>query len=259
MKKLMVADYDGTFYRHNDKEIQRNIETVKKWREAGNIFAFATGRDVINIKYEYDRFGVEYDYLVGVNGAFVADNENNILLKKTIDKKVARDIVEMLREDSKGQLLVQNGIAGCYRVNYIEGDERIEFLYKKTKALYKHTPEEALEEDVVSVGCMADDFGVAKKLNDEVIKKYGDVVESFNNLTYVNVVPKNTSKATGIQIVADKYNISKENIFVIGDNLNDLEMITVYNGVTLDNGREEVKAVASKVVSSVADFIEEKF
>ena len=254
--KLFVADYDGTFFRHDAEEVKRNVEMVAKWREAGNVFAFATGRDVVNMKFEYDRFNVEYDYLVGVNGAFVVDKELNVLFKQTIPNDIASEIIDMLRDDSEGQLLVQNGIDGCYKVNYKE-DDHIKALHAKTTALYKHTAEEALKEEVISVGCMTDHFDVAKRLNDLVIEKFGDQVTSFNNLNYVNVVPKDISKATGIQLIADKYDIKSQDINVIGDNLNDLEMIETFNGVTLENGKDEVKAKAEKIVDCVASYMQE--
>lgn len=257
MKKLMAADYDGTFFREDIEEVKKNVEAVKRWREAGNIFTFATGRDVVNIGFEYDRFGIEYDYLVGVNGAFVCDSDENVLLKMTIDNKIAREIIDILYDDVDGQVLVQNGIDGCYVVYPIEGDEISINLNKKVTKLYKHTAQEALNEEVVSVGCRANDFETAKCLNDIVNEKYADQVDSFNNLTYVNVVSKGISKATGVQLVADKYGVSKENIFVVGDNRNDIELITEFTGTCVDSGVDEAKAAASKIVNSVHEYIEE--
>lgn len=139
MKKLMAVDYDGTFFRDNIEEVKKNVEAVKRWKEAGNIFAFATGRDVVNIGFEYDRFGVEYDYLVGVNGAFVCDSKENVLLKMTIDNKIAREIIDILYDEVDGQVLVQNGIDGCYVVHPVKDDEISINLNKKVTKLYKHT------------------------------------------------------------------------------------------------------------------------
>ena len=44
MRKFLVSDYDGTFHT-DDESIKNNIEKVKTFRNNGNIFAIATGRD----------------------------------------------------------------------------------------------------------------------------------------------------------------------------------------------------------------------
>lgn len=88
-------------------------------------------------------------------------------------------------------------------------------------------------------------------------ERYADQVDSFNNLTYVNVVPKGISKATGVQLVADKYGITRDNIFVIGDNRNDIELITEFKGACVVTGVEEAKAAAKTIANSVHEYIEE--
>ena len=43
MKKILVSDYDRTFYL-NKEGIKKNIEAVEKFRKNGNLFVIATGR-----------------------------------------------------------------------------------------------------------------------------------------------------------------------------------------------------------------------
>ena len=47
MKKILVSDYDQTFYL-NDEDIEKNKTSVKKFRDKGNIFIFATGRSYMD-------------------------------------------------------------------------------------------------------------------------------------------------------------------------------------------------------------------
>lgn len=42
MKKILVSDYDNTFY-INDTDIKNNIDKVNKFRNKNNIFVIATG------------------------------------------------------------------------------------------------------------------------------------------------------------------------------------------------------------------------
>ena len=43
MRKILVSDYDQTFYL-NDEDIEKNKKSVEEFRKKGNIFVFATGR-----------------------------------------------------------------------------------------------------------------------------------------------------------------------------------------------------------------------
>ncbi|OON94925.1 MAG: hypothetical protein ATN33_00255, partial [Epulopiscium sp. Nele67-Bin001] len=196
-----------------------------------------------------------YDFLVAVNGAYVVDDKRNVLYKRLIDNKVATAIVDMLRKDSDGQLLVQNGIDGAYIVNYKDEDEYVQHLYHKVRQLYLQTPEEALQGEVVSVGCRADRFKVAKRLNALVNATYGDLVSSYNNLTYVNVVPKNISKATGVDVVAKHCGIDASNVYTIGDDRNDIDMIDRYYSAAMDLGVEDVKQYSNIVVDTVEEYV----
>ncbi len=252
--KILVSDYDGTFY-HTEEQTLRNIEAVKAWKEAGNIFVFATGRDVCNMGYEFDRFGVTYDYLVGVNGAYVSDNKGNVLYKETLNNKTASSIVNLIKEDCKGQLLVQNGIDGCYVINETS-DPEIQKISEKCLKLYKKTAEEALEDEVVSVGARFYDFETAKKYNDYINENYDDVV-SFNNITYINVVPKGLSKATGIKLIADLLKVDIKDVYTIGDNLNDFEMIKEFDGACVKNAVKEILDITDKVYESVEKYIKD--
>ena len=42
-KKLLVSDYDGTFY-SDLRNLKINIKAIEKFRKAGNLFAISTGR-----------------------------------------------------------------------------------------------------------------------------------------------------------------------------------------------------------------------
>ena len=53
MKKLLVADYDNTFYT-NEEQLYKNIKDIKKFQKEGNIFVISTSRSWKSIKEEID-------------------------------------------------------------------------------------------------------------------------------------------------------------------------------------------------------------
>ena len=64
-------------------------------------------------------------------------------------------------------------------------------------------------------------------------------------------------KPAGIRRYVDAMGLKPERIITVGDNLNDIAMITAYEGYAMANGREETKAAAPcGVVNSIAELIE---
>ncbi len=68
MKKILVSDYDGTFY-INEDDIKNNIKKVKEFRNKNNIFVIATGRSYYDFEKKLDKYPFKYDYLILNHGA----------------------------------------------------------------------------------------------------------------------------------------------------------------------------------------------
>ena len=67
----------------------------------------------------------------------------------------------------------------------------------------------------------------------------------------IELLDKNSNKAVGVSIVAEKYGILMEDIICIGDSGNDVHMIEEAGlGVAMANARSEAKAVADEITLS---------
>ena len=63
MKKILVSDYDNTFY-INEYDIKNNIQNVEKFRNKDNIFVIATGRSYYDFNKKLKEYPIKYDYLI---------------------------------------------------------------------------------------------------------------------------------------------------------------------------------------------------
>ena len=86
MKKLLVSDYDQTFY-INDEDIEKNKIAVNEFRKKGNIFVIATGRSYADFMKKKNQYNIEYDYLIINHGATILDKKENIILMKKFQTK----------------------------------------------------------------------------------------------------------------------------------------------------------------------------
>ena len=77
MKKVLISDYDQTFYL-NDEDIEKNKIYVEKFRKEGNIFVLATGRSYYDMQRKIEQYNIKYDYLIINHGASILD-ENDLI------------------------------------------------------------------------------------------------------------------------------------------------------------------------------------
>ena len=78
MKKILISDYDGTFYQ-NDLDIKKNIDKVTEFRTLGNLFVLATGRSYVDLKIMIDKYKIPYDYLILNHGCLVLSKKLDII------------------------------------------------------------------------------------------------------------------------------------------------------------------------------------
>ena len=91
MKKILVSDYDQTFYL-NDQDIEINKKEVENFKKYGNIFIIATGRSFLDFKNKVNAYDINYDYVILNHGATVLDKYDNIIFNFPICNEVIKNI-----------------------------------------------------------------------------------------------------------------------------------------------------------------------
>ena len=248
--KLFVSDYDMTlaFNRIVDDKV---INAIKKWREKGNIFAIATGRNKFSILEQTKKNNIEFDYIIANNGALIMDKNSNIILKEEIDKNDAMEVINFLYNAYEGSVEISNE----YEILSIipkKGEHNLPFKVDKNITI-----EEAKNiKSITQINKISPDVNKTEIMQDEINNKFNTVI-AYGNITAIDIVKKNISKATGIKnlenILKDK-NIEK--ILVAGDSNNDIDMIKKYDGYVQINARENIKKITNKYFNFISDIIE---
>ena len=231
MRKILVSDYDNTFFR-DDKEIKENMLKVEEFRRKNNLFIIATGRSYYDFNRALKEYDIKYDYLIINQGATILDNKNNIIENHTIDEKVK----DMIAEDLK--LNDEETMFACSAL-----ESRVKIKNEKITKIHKGY----------------ENIDIARKMNEFINNKYSSSVNSYLITTSnsIEIISSMTNKAKAISKIAEIENIDKQNVFTIGDSYNDIEMIKSFNGFCVENAQQEVKDVSIKVCSSVSELIDE--
>ena len=228
MKKIIVSDYDQTFYINND-DIEINKKNIQNFREADNLFIIATGRSYMDFKKKANAYNLEYDYLIINHGATILDGDDNIIFNVSIDNS----IIDNIKEDMNLEKTMSHFCCSLF-------DSRVEFEYKdltKIEARYYN------KED-------------AWKRNEYINNKYGEYVNSyFLTSNSIEIISNKTSKSHAITVLLEKLHIAKENVYTIGDGYSDMEMIRDFNGYCMEDSVPELKEITSNVVNSVSELV----
>lgn len=231
MKKMLVSDYDGTFYTDEDN-VKLNVEEVEKFRRLNNLFVIATGRSYYDFGKKKKKYDIKYDYLVINHGATILNKEEETISNYVIDENVKLDLVKELDLQDQETMFACSGLESRVSIK----NKNITKINKKYRTLEE-----------------------AKEINDYINKKYKDKVESYLLPTSnaVEVISAKTNKAKAVQELSNLENIKKDNVYTIGDSYNDVEMIEKFNGYSIENAKEEVKKVSKGECSSVSKLIKE--
>lgn len=231
MKKFLISDYDGTFH-IDDESMKNNIEKVKEFRKNGNIFAIATGRSFYNFTKLLDKFNIEYDYLIINHGATLLDKNHNIINNYSI-----------------GNIAKEN-----VRAEFDLVDDEYIFVCKCLESRIS-----ILEDDITKIHIKCKSKEEQINFNDILNSKYGNFVKSYliTGLTNsIEIISCKTNKSIAIKQIAKIENISRENIYTVGDSFNDLEMLEAFNGFCMESGEETVKNKVSNKCSTVEEVID---
>lgn len=242
--KLLVCDYDNTLKPHynslacehripvnfdQDKNsLENNVLQVNNFLHQGDLFLLSTGRHYEGIIEEIRANNINFSYLSCNNGTELYDKNGNLLYCKGMD---VSDIMFIKRL----KLILDQKATVKIRTIFDNGDEKF----------------------VASSITIHD-----KKLFDSVISLLKDNLNGsafYYEYPKIRIENKYVNKVDTIEIIKNLYDVSHDDIYVIGDNLNDLKMIEKYKGYTLQWGVDDIKKRAIWCYDSVAEFIEDVF
>lgn len=216
MKKLLSSDYDSTL-NVIDYDIYFNLSAIRKFRNLGNIFLLNTGRPYNSIKKEIKKFNIPYDYL--------ACNDGNILFDSNDHEIYINHINEHIDFKIDDNIKIKPFMHKDYIIEY-------QICLKKDQI-----------EDFIQIKKICRD----NNLGYYIFEQYGRYFIYVSNGLITKSIPVN--------MVSELENIDKCDIFTIGDNFNDLEMIRDYNGYTLPWASKEVKEMSNGTVLSVRSLV----
>ena len=249
MYKLVAIDLDGTMLNQYGIITEKTKKAISKAQEKGVEVMIASRRAITSVK----RFSKEINsnkYFISGNGAITYDIKNNkILYENILSKTKALKIIKICEENSiYYNVYTENGIIAknlsyntlyYYKDNLTKPDENRTHI-NIVENVYDYF--EQREEKILKI-MICDEHktvfnSIVRKLKElseievlevshmsrKIIKQGTDEIalEYF----YTEVSAKDVDKWNALEEIIGLMNISKEEVVTIGDNANDLKMIT---------------------------------
>ena len=234
--KLFVTDYDGTLFVDAEK-IKENIIMIKKLQQKDYKIVISTGRSYPSIKNQVNIYQIPYDYLSCADGSVIY-NKDNVIKIWEMPHKIIKPYQNFYKN-----------------LNF----EEIQFVYPEGYSNILKNDNSKL----LGINICLSTVNYTKELVDKFIemsKKYPDynfLNYMHPNFSYLCIKPIGITKSSAISYLANKYNIKKQDIYVIGDSYNDYEMIKDFNGSCMDTSCNDVLNIAKDKYASVRDYIKD--
>lgn len=250
-KRLLFLDLDGTLLNDAKEITEGNRLALERTLQRGHGVIIATGRPLKSALEQSVRLGLNKPgcYTIAYNGAVIYDWEKrDVVFARTLDKDA---VIQVFRQASLLGEHVQTYDSFDVLVEPCGDDETVRRYCKMVSMTCRviNDVRTDLKEDPVK--CLVINY----EKKDGLLQMQSWIRENvpqmdcfFSSDFLLEIVPKGMNKGEAVKMLCRMLNVEIENAVACGDAANDLAMLSAAGiGVAMQNGTEEVKAVADYI------------
>lgn len=247
--KLLVSDMDATLLNSEHKISEENRQAIEYFISEGGRFTVASGRMVDAVRAYFKDFRINAPAILH-NGAKLFDYERNASVYEKFIEENRKAVFRRVRKDRPELGLEIYSDEKVYVYNECFETERFK---TKTYDVTYGMPEEIWNKPWIKALIIGhkeqlDEFEPIYRRNYD--KGYS--VRSGDK--YLDIVATGTSKGYGLKRLAELVNIKPQNIYAVGDNMNDIDMLSfAENSYAVENAVPQIKRTAAFSAPSCDD------
>jgi len=263
---MLGLDLDGTLLDRSGRPTEANLAALRRAREAGLVVIPCTGRSLSEAA-RLLRATPEFDVGVFVTGAAVTDIHRRRMLSRTeLAPALAKRVVDALFDLPEAVLVFQDStvVGHDYLVTgrgTLSANTQWWFEATGTTVHFQETVTEADLSHTLRVGLtattarMREITAMLRRTIDEplLIQHFQAVAEPDpeSSVHVLEVFSPSVSKWRGLTWLAEQRGVGPESIACIGDEINDVAMLSASGcGIAMGNACEEARSVAKYVTRS---------
>jgi Cof subfamily protein (haloacid dehalogenase superfamily) len=244
--KLIATDMDGTLLNSKHELDESFYPVFRKLQDHGIIFVAASGRQYYNLTKALDKVKDEVIF-AAENGSYVVFKDEEIHVQ-AIDADIVRELIK-ISQDIPNTFPI---ICGKKKA-YVEDDNQ-EFIdhlklyferYEIVEDLLKVEDDQFLKFTLCDLaGSEANSFPHYKRFQESLQVKVSGPI-------WLDISHKQANKGRAMEVLQEKFGITREQTMVFGDYLNDLEMLQKAKySYAMANAHPDVKKIARFIAKS---------
>ncbi len=258
MSKIIAIDLDGTLLNDELEVSKANIDAINQAISMGYHIVVCTGRPYNGMKHFIESFQYPIDrpfYLILGNGTSIRQGpELSALYEQKLPEETLESALKIFHDYPNSSLKLA-GLNDFYFYGVV--DESIpEILIEDARKNRMQVDPIHLYELNAQLNFNKLMFMAEPQILDEWEEYLNDIfsekAETVRSTPIIfEILPKDTNKGTSLIWLANHLGISKDDIGVIGDALNDLSMFEIAETkIAMANAHEKIKKMSDIIVSS---------
>lgn len=249
MIKLICSDIDGTLLNAKRELSEKTITEIGKLKDKLPILLISA-RMPSAMKHLQVELGIEHMPIVAYNGGLILVG-GKVLQSTTIPYELVKQVVELNTKGLHLSLYHNDDWFVPQRDKWAERETNNTKVNPTVESNLKVLENwENGKTGAHKIICMGD-ANLIQEFYDVLSDKMPNELHLYRSKdTYIEIAPKQISKRSAIEfLISTEYDFDMTEIMSFGDNYNDVEMIKACGlGLAVQNARDEVKKVASKVI-----------
>lgn len=247
--KLLVSDMDATLLNSEHKVSEKNRKAIEYFISEGGYFTVASGRMVPAVSAYFNQMMINAPAILH-NGAKIYDYKTDRPLYETFIEDERKSAVKRVHDERPefGIEVYADELVYVYQKCF----ETERFKTRSYKVIYE-LPDEVWNRDWIKVLII----GTKEQLDgfeDTYRKEYDSGYSVRSGDHYLDIVSSHASKGNGLKKLAEILNIDMKNVYAVGDNMNDIDMLELAgHSYAVDNAEQAVKDIADETVPSCDD------
>lgn len=223
--KILASDFDNTLYIKDEEQLNKNILSLKEYLSKGNLFCIITGRSYTSVKELLNKYQIPYSYLICEDGTKLFNNLD-YCIDTTLLNNTEVEKVQKVFSDNNTECLLEDG----YNITENKSD------CTKVIATYKD-----------------------RNLADKIVKELHEKTNTYSYVSteHINVISSAANKAVGLKKLIELENLSSAELYVIGDDINDFEMLKTFNGAIMKKHHPLLSNLSKKEYEYLYEYLEE--
>lgn len=250
MIRLIATDMDGTLLDEHSQVPEETFALVRGLTDEGVRFCVSSGRRYQTLRWFFAPVADRIDYVASLGSEVYADGQ--LLDQETFSYCGILELFRTCQEFDCLHLVLYDK-----EHTYVLDD-----LTSYVKELDKDLPNAQRIFDPPSPDIPIIKVAVCCDQPEEIMdmvyvleRELGDIFSFMpSGVTWIDVMPKDISKATGLQSVLGYYGIDPSEVLAFGDSMNDYAILRyVGHPYVMDNARYAVKQIAERVIGTNAE------